>query len=69
MSYKQPHKLHMLYNYLIIGGGVAGVTAAEAIRGIDTQATIGVVSDEPYPLYSRVLLPNYLKNILPKMIL
>ncbi|MDP3710278.1 MAG: FAD-dependent oxidoreductase [bacterium] len=50
------------YQYLIIGGGITGVTAAETIRKADTRATIGIIGEEPYLLYSRVLLPHYLKN-------
>lgn len=50
------------YDHLIIGGGIAGVTAAETIREHDPKAVIGIISDEDYPLYSRVLLPNYLKK-------
>lgn len=50
------------FDYLVIGGGVAGTTAAETIRGRNPSAAIAVVSDEPYPLYSRVLLPNYVKG-------
>jgi len=50
------------YDYLIIGGGIAGVTAAETIRANDASATIGIVSAEPHPLYSRVMLPAYLKG-------
>lgn len=50
------------YKYLIIGGGVAGTTAAEALRKRDAEATIAIVTDEPYRLYSRVLLskPTFL---------
>ncbi len=44
------------FKYLIIGGGVAGVTAAETIRTYDKEGTIGLVNDEPYTLYSRVML-------------
>lgn len=44
------------YRYLIVGGGIAGTTAAETLRKADPDATIGIVSDEPYPFYSRVLL-------------
>ena len=44
------------FKYLIIGGGVAGVTAAETIRMNDATGTIAIVSDEPYLLYSRVML-------------
>lgn len=54
------------YDYLIIGGGIAGVTAAETIRGEDARAAIGILSDEPHVLYSRVLLPSYLKNKIPR---
>lgn len=50
------------YDYVIIGGGVAGVTAAETIRGRDSGGSIALISDEPHLLYSRVLLPAYLKN-------
>ena len=39
------------FKYLIIGGGVAGVTAAETIRANDATGTIAIVSDEPYLLY------------------
>ncbi|MBI2121935.1 MAG: FAD-dependent oxidoreductase [Candidatus Sungbacteria bacterium] len=52
----------MRYDYLIIGGGIAGVTAAETIREEDAQATIALVSEETHPLYSRVMLPRYLKR-------
>lgn len=44
------------YTYVIIGGGIAGTTAAETIRKHDAQGNIAIVSDEPYGLYSRVLL-------------
>ncbi len=44
------------YTYVIIGGGIAGTTAAETIRKRDPAGKIAIVSDEPHPLYSRVLL-------------
>src|SRR3989344_6733784 len=43
-------------DYLIIGGGVAGTTAAETIRSRDKDGSIVIVSTEPYPLYSRIML-------------
>ncbi|MBU6414954.1 FAD-dependent oxidoreductase [Patescibacteria group bacterium] len=52
----------MHYHYCIIGGGIAGVTAAETIRERDREGTIAIVSDETVPLYSRVLLPAYVKG-------
>ncbi len=54
------------YEYLIIGGGIAGVSAAEAIRGCDAKSSIGIISDEPHALYSRVLIPAYLKKNIPR---
>lgn len=45
-----------IYKYVIIGGGIAGTTAAETIRKTDKEGKIAIVSDELYPLYSRVLL-------------
>lgn len=55
------------YKYIIIGGGAAGVSAAETIRANDPTGTIGVISDEPYPLYSRVMLskPNFFLGKIP----
>ena len=46
----------MDFKYLIIGGGAAGVSAAETIRQNDPAGSIAIVSDEPYLLYSRVML-------------
>lgn len=40
-------------NYLIIGNGAAGATAAETIRQYDSQGRITIVSAESYPMYSR----------------
>lgn len=56
----------MLYNHLIIGGGIAGVTAAETIRAHDAKNSIAIISDEPHLLYSRVLLPAYIKKRIPR---
>ena len=55
------------YKYLILGGGVAGVTAAETIREKDKEGTVAVVNDEPYLLYSRVMLskPNFFLGKIP----
>jgi NAD(P)H-nitrite reductase large subunit len=55
------------YKYVIIGGGAAGVSAAETIRSNDKEGAMAVVSDEPYPLYSRVMLskPNFFLGKIP----
>jgi len=46
--------------YLIIGAGIAGVTAAETIRSIEAHAEIVVIGNEPYFPYNRFLLTEYL---------
>ena len=53
--------------YLIIGGGIAGTTAAETLRRKDPTGSIVVVSDEPYRLYSRIMLskPNFFLGKIP----
>jgi len=55
------------YNYLIIGGGIAGVTAAETIRQKDAVGSIAIVTNEPYKLYSRVMLskPDFFLGKIP----
>ena len=56
-------------NYIIIGNGVAGTTAAEAIRKNDSQGTIKIFTDEAFPFYSRIRLMEYLAGEveLPKL--
>jgi NAD(P)H-nitrite reductase large subunit len=46
--------------YLIIGNSAGGIGAAEAIREVDKKGTLAIVSDEPYPAYSRPLISEYL---------
>ena len=52
-------------DYVIIGDGVAGATAAEKIREKDEEASIRVFTDESEPLYNRIMLKSYMKNELP----
>lgn len=52
-------------DYLIIGGGVAGTIAAEFIRMRDSSGTIAIVSEENEVLYSRVMLPHFLRGKIP----
>jgi NAD(P)H-nitrite reductase large subunit len=51
--------------YLIIGNSVGGIAAAEAIRDVDRAGVITIVSDEPYPVYSRPLISEYLARPCP----
>ena len=50
----------MQTRYLIIGNSAGGIGAAEAIRKADRKGTLTIVSDEPYPAYSRPLISKYL---------
>lgn len=47
-------------NYVILGAGPAGVTAAETIRQHDKSATITLVSGDGEPPYSRMAIPYLL---------
>jgi NADPH-dependent 2,4-dienoyl-CoA reductase/sulfur reductase-like enzyme/pSer/pThr/pTyr-binding forkhead associated (FHA) protein len=47
-------------SYVIVGNGIAGITAAEVLRMEDAAATIGVIADDPYPVYYRPALKDYL---------
>jgi NAD(P)H-nitrite reductase large subunit len=51
--------------YLIIGNSAGGIGAAEAIREVDRRGKIAIVSDEPYPAYSRPLISEYLASRCP----
>ncbi len=46
--------------YLIIGNSAGGIGAAEAIREVDKTGAITIISDEPYPSYSRPLISEHL---------
>ena len=50
----------MRTKYLIIGNSAGGIGAAEAIRQVDKEGALTVVSEEPYPAYSRPLISKYL---------
>lgn len=53
--------MHNQYDYLIIGGGIAGITAAQTIRERNADVHIAILGEELHMPYSRVLLPAYLK--------
>ena len=52
-------------DYLIVGGGIAGTTAADGIRK-KADGRVMIVTDEPHPLYSRVRLPDYVAGQIPR---
>ena len=49
-------------NYLIVGNGVAGTTAAENIRKGDKDGNIRIITNEDYPFYYRIRLNEFLSG-------
>ena len=50
----------------IVGNSAAALSALESFRKRDQTATVTLVSAEPGPAYSRVLLPYYLRGRLSR---
>lgn len=51
--------------YVIIGTGVAGIAAIEAIRSVDMEGEITLIGDDPHGYYSRPGLAYFLTGELP----
>ncbi len=49
-------------DYVIIGNGVAGTTAAENIRKLDPKGSITILTDEDLPFYYRIRLTDYISG-------
>ncbi len=52
--------------FVIVGNGIAGVSAAHAIRKTKRDASITIVSDEVEPTYSACVLGHYLGEEIPR---
>ena len=48
--------------YVIVGASAGGIGAVEAIREVDPLGTIVVISDEPYPQYSRPMISDFVSS-------
>jgi nitrite reductase (NADH) large subunit len=48
----------LMKNYLIIGNGAAGTTAAEQIRKLDKDGNVTILTEEDLPFYYRIRLPE-----------
>ncbi|HLE02762.1 MAG TPA: FAD-dependent oxidoreductase [Dehalococcoidia bacterium] len=46
--------------YVIVGNSAGGIGAAEAIREVDSEGSVCIISDEPFPVYSRPLISEFL---------
>jgi len=53
---------HAITRHLIIGNGVAGISAAETIRARDPDSTIAMIAGETFPPYSRPLISMVLQG-------
>jgi nitrite reductase (NADH) large subunit len=53
-------------SYVIIGASAAGIAACEAIRSLDPESPITVISDEKHGPYSRCLISYYLAGEMEK---
>jgi NADPH-dependent 2,4-dienoyl-CoA reductase/sulfur reductase-like enzyme len=49
-------------NYVIVGSGVAGIAAIEAIRSVDPDGSVVMIGDDPHGFYSRPGLAYYLSG-------
>ena len=52
--------------HVVLGGGIAGLSAAEALRAADPRADITLVGNEPHAFYSRPGLAYLLAGELPE---
>ncbi|WP_254863743.1 NAD(P)/FAD-dependent oxidoreductase [Halovivax gelatinilyticus] len=52
--------------YVIIGDGIAGSSAAETLREEAPDSSITVITDEGEPLYNRILIKEHAKGKLPE---
>ena len=52
-------------HYLLVGSGIAGLSAAEAIRARDRGSSLTLVSAEPHPFYSRPGLVQFVAGTTP----
>ena len=48
------------FAYVVVGNGIAGITAAETLRTEDASADIAVIADNHLPVYNRPVLKDFL---------
>ncbi|MFW6055887.1 MAG: FAD-dependent oxidoreductase, partial [Chloroflexota bacterium] len=50
------------YKYIVVGNSAGGIAAARAIRRADQEGLVLMLSDEPYPAYSRPLIAKHISE-------
>jgi NADH oxidase (H2O2-forming) len=53
-------------DFLVVGNGIAGLSAAQAMRRLDKEASITIITEEPHPTYSPCVLSDYLTGEIPR---
>jgi NADPH-dependent 2,4-dienoyl-CoA reductase/sulfur reductase-like enzyme len=48
------------FSFVVVGNGIAGITAVETLRAEGDLADIAVIADNPLPLYNRPMLKDFL---------
>src|SRR5208283_4237125 len=48
--------------YVIVGASAAGIGAVEAIREVDQTGSIAIISEEPFPQYSRPMISDFVSG-------
>ncbi len=51
-----------MQRYVIIGNGIAGISAAETIRSLDPEGSITFIAGEIFPPYSRPMISMFLEG-------
>lgn len=57
--------VNVMKRYVIIGNGVAGISAAETIRSLDPDGSITIIARERFPPYSRPMISLVLQGSVP----
>ena len=52
--------------YVVVGSGPAGISAAEEIRKTDPAGPITMITADPHPAYSPVMLTYWMSGHYPK---
>ena len=52
--------------YVVVGSGPAGISAAEEIRKTDPAGPITMITADPHPAYSPVMLTYWMSGHTPK---
>ena len=48
------------FSFVVVGNGIAGITAVETLRAEGDLADIAVIAGNPLPLYNRPMLKDFL---------